>query len=250
MNDSPAPRVEVHDDAAALATAVAGELLSRLADAQDAGREPHVVLTGGTIAVEVHREIARRSPGSGVDWSRVVVWWGDERFVSADSEDRNARGARADLLDAVGATRVHEMPAVGDVADVDAAAQAYAAALREHAAEQFEVVMLGVGPDGHVASLFPGFAQLDAEGLAVAVTDSPKPPPERVSLTYDRLNHTRATWLLVSGEGKADAVAAALAPEPDDAEARDALRRETPARGVAGREETVWFLDRASASAL
>ena len=224
MNDSPAPRVEVHDDAAALATAVAGELLSRLADAQDAGHEPHVVLTGGTIAVEVHREIARLSPGSSVDWTRVVVWWGDERFVAADSEDRNARGARADLLDAVGATRVHEMPAVGDVADVDAAAEAYAAALREHAAEQFEVVMLGVGPDGHVASLFPGFAQLDAEG--------------------------DATWLLVSGEGKADAVAAALAPEPDDAEARDALRRETPARGVGGREETVWFLDRASASHL
>ena len=250
MNDSPAPRVEVHDDAPSLATAVAGELLSRLADAQDAGRDPHIALTGGTIAVEVHREIARLSPDSGVDWGRVVVWWGDERFVPGDSEDRNARGARADLLDAVGATQVHEVPSVGEAADVDAAAEAYAATLREQGAEQFEVVMLGVGPDGHVASLFPGFPQLDAEGAAVAVTDSPKPPPERVSLTFASLNRTRATWLLVSGEGKAEAVAAALAPQPDDAEARDALRRETPARGVTGREETVWFLDRASASRL
>ncbi|GAA4691171.1 6-phosphogluconolactonase [Nocardioides nanhaiensis] len=250
MTDSPAPRVEVHDGPDALATAVAGELLSRLADAQDAGREPHVVLTGGTIAVHVHREIARLSPDSGVDWTRVVVWWGDERFVAPGSEDRNALGARADLLDAVGATQVHEVASTTDAPDVAAAAAAYDAALREHGADEFEVVMLGVGPDGHVASLFPGFPQLDADGITVAVTDSPKPPPERVSLTFGRLNRTRATWLLVSGEGKADAVAAALAPEPDDAEARDALRRDTPARGVAGQQETVWFLDRASASHL
>ena len=87
-----APRVEVQPDAAALATAVAGELLSRLADAQAAGHEPQIALTGGTIADAVHRELARLSPGSEVDWGRVVVWWGDERFVARDSADRNATG--------------------------------------------------------------------------------------------------------------------------------------------------------------
>lgn len=235
-------RVEVHEDGAAVATAVAGELLTRLTDAQASGHEPQVVLTGGSIAEAVHREIARLSPASEVDWSRVGVWWGDERFVAPESEDRNARGARAAFLDAVGATQVHEVPSTADAEDVAAAAATYAERLREQGTTDFDVVMLGVGPDGHVASLFPGFPQLDAEGVAVAVTGSPKPPPERVSLTFAALNRSRSTWLLVSGDGKAEAVAAALAPEGDV--------QDTPARGVAGQEETVWFLDRAAASRL
>ena len=81
----------MHESADALATAVAGELLARLVDAQSAGHEPQIALTGGTIADAVHRELARLSASSEVDWSRVVVWWGDERFVAPDSPDRNAR---------------------------------------------------------------------------------------------------------------------------------------------------------------
>jgi 6-phosphogluconolactonase len=237
-----APRVEVQPDAGALATAVAGELLSRLADAQAAGSDPQIALTGGGIAEAVHRELARLSPASGVDWSRVVVWWGDERFVPRYSNDRNARGAREAFLDSVGATQVHEMPATEDAADVDAAATAYSATVREHGAGEFDVVMLGLGPDGHVASLFPGHPALDAAGIAVGVTGSPKPPPERVSLTFAALNRARSVWFLVSGEPKAPAVAAALAPEGD--------LHATPARGVAGAEETIWFLDHEAASRL
>jgi 6-phosphogluconolactonase len=237
------PRVEVQPDAAALATSVAGELLTRLADAQASGHDPHVVLTGGTIADAVHRELARLSPGAEVDWARVVVWWGHERVVAPASPDPNALGARAAFLDAVGATRVHEMPSTADAPDVEAGAAAYAETVREHGSAGFDVVMLGVGPDGHVASLFPGYPQLDVtDRLAVGVTDSPKPPPERISLTYPTLNRGRSIWLLVSGEGKADAVAAALAAEGD--------LHEIPARGVAGLEETVWFLDRDAASRL
>ena len=239
------PRVEVHDDGPAVATAVAGELLSRLADAQASGHEPQIALTGGSIAEAVHRELARLSPGSEVDWSRVGVWWGDERFVEPGSEDRNARGAREAFLDAVGATTVHEMPSTDDAPDVQAGAAAYAERVREHGGQGgggFEVVMLGVGPDGHVASLFPGYPQLDDDGIAVAVTDSPKPPPQRISLTFAALNRTRSVWLLVSGDGKAEAVAAALAA--------DGQVHDTPARGVAGQDETVWFLDRAAASRL
>ena len=235
-------RVEVHDDAAAVATAVAGELLSRLADAQASGHEPQIALTGGSIAEAVHREIARLTPGTEVDWTRVGVWWGDERFVEPGSEDRNARGARAAFLDAVGATVVHEMPSTDDAADVAAGAAAYADRLREHGGGELEIVMLGVGPDGHVASLFPGHPQLDSDDVAVSVTDSPKPPPERISLTFPALNRSRSVWLLVSGDGKAEAVAAALAAEGDV--------HATPARGVQGQEDTVWFLDRAAASRL
>ena len=241
---SATPRVEVHPAADALATAVAGELLTRLADAQAAGGVPQIVLTGGTIAEEIHREVARLSPASGVDWSQVVVWWGDERFVAPDSADRNAAQARAAFLDAVGAdpAHVHEMPSTAQAADVDAGAASYSAVLREHGSGEFDVVMLGIGPDGHVASLFPGSPQLDVtDRIAVGVTGSPKPPPERISLTFPALNRARSVWFLVSGEAKADAVARALA---------GADVHEIPAAGVTGHEETIWFLDRAAASRL
>ena len=238
------PLIEVHDDADALATAVAGELLSRLADAQAAGQTPQIALTGGTIAEAVHREVARLSPDSGVDWSDVVIWWGDERFVAAGSSERNAGQARAAFLDSVGVdpAKVHEMPSSDDADDVDAGAAAYAEEWRRHAASQLDVVMLGVGPDGHVASLFPGFPQLDVDGTdAVGVTGSPKPPPERITLTFPALRRGRAVWFLVSGEGKAAAVARAVG---------GAAVQEVPAAGVGGREETTWFLDRGAASAL
>jgi 6-phosphogluconolactonase len=238
------PRIEVHPDSATLATAIAGELLTRLADAQAAGGIPQIALTGGTIADQMHREIARLSPASEVDWSQVVVWWGDERFVAPDSPDRNAGQARAAFLDAVGVDpgRVHEMPSTADASDVEAGAAAYSDALREHGSGEFDVVMLGIGPDGHVASLFPGFPQLAVtDRIAVGVTGSPKPPPERISLTFPALNRARSVWFLASGDGKASAVAQALG---------GADRHDIPAAGVNGHEETIWFLDRAAASAL
>jgi len=239
------PRVEVHESAEALATAVAGELLARLADAQAAGHDPQIALTGGTIAEAVHRELARLSPSAEVDWSHVVVWWGDERFVAPDSPDRNAGQAREAFLSSVGvdATKVHEMPSTADAPDVDTAAVAYSDAVRMHGSGEFDVMMLGVGPDGHVASLFPGFPQLDVDDkIAVGVTDSPKPPPERISLTFSALNRSKSVWFLVSGTEKAEAVARALAEGTDP--------HDCPASAVSGTDETIWFLDRDSASQL
>lgn len=240
------PLIEVHEDADALATAVAGELLTRLAAAQDAGRTPHIGLTGGTVARIVHREIARLSPASEVDWSRVVVWWGDERFVAPGDPERNSTQAREDLLDAVGVPAGHVIgvPSTADADSVETAAAAYDGLLRSRDAE-LDVLMLGLGPDSHIASLFPGHPALDTAGdrLAVAVRDAPKPPPDRVSMTFAALNRARAVWFLVSGDGKADAVARTLAePAPPI--------HEVPAVGVQGREETTWFLDRPAAARL
>ena len=109
-----APIVRRHDDADVLVGDVASALLDRLESAQARGEVPHIGLTGGTIADALHRELARRAPDSSVDWSRVVVWWGDERFVPADSPDRNARQAREALLDQVPVdpANVHEVPAL------------------------------------------------------------------------------------------------------------------------------------------
>jgi 6-phosphogluconolactonase len=245
MTDHPSPRVEVHVDAADLATSVAGELIARLEDAQARGEVPHIGLTGGTIAQHVYGELGRMGPESDVDWGRVVLWWSDERFVAADSPDRNegqalaAFGGRLPFDPA----NVHPIASTDDAATADDAAAAYSAAIREHGAGFFEVQILGVGPDGHIASLFPGSAQLDAtDAIAIGVTDSPKPPPERVTLTYEAMERSRAVWFLVSGAEKADAVARALAAGTD--------KHEIPAVGVIGEAETIWFLDRASASAL
>ncbi|WP_299055330.1 6-phosphogluconolactonase [uncultured Nocardioides sp.] len=238
-----APTVRTHPDADALAHSVAVSLVHRLATWQAEGREPAVALTGGTIAERIHALVPTLDTSS-VDWTRVSFWWGDERYVAADSDDRNDLPAVRDLLEPLGvpADRIHRMPATdAGHADVDAAAAAYADAVRGQGGGGFDLVMLGLGPDGHVASLFPGFAQLEADGIAVGVTGSPKPPPERVSLTFAALDRTDEVWFLVSGEAKADAVRRGLA--------EDGSVTETPARGVTGGDRT-WWLDSDAASAL
>lgn len=248
MDVQPVPRIEIQPDPEALASEVAGALIGRLAESQESGHEPQIGLTGGTIADRIHREVAQHMTRPErdvrhVDWSRVTVWFGDERFVTTNSPDRNVRQARDAFLDAVGATRVREVPASDAVADAESAAAAYEAAIKRDGAGEFDILMLGLGPDGHVASLFPGHAALEvSDQIAVAVHDSPKPPPDRVSLTFSALNRARSLWFLVSGEDKAEAVARALADTGTVAE--------TPARGVVGREETIWFLDAAAASQL
>ena len=241
-----APRVEVHDTSETLATAVAGELLARLEDAQSAGHEPQIALTGGTIAEAVHSEVARLSAASEVDWSRVVVWWGDERFVAPDSPDRNAGEARAAFLSSLGVdpAKIHEMPSTADAPDVDAGAVAYSDAVRMFGSGEFDVTMLGVGPDGHIASLFPGFPQLDvADLVAVPVTDSPKPPPERISLTFAALNRSKSVWFLVSGTDKAAVLPSVLRGDFEPQQLPAQLIR--PESG-----NLLWLVDRAAAARL
>lgn len=234
--------VVVEINPVSLADVVAEHFLTRIAAAQARGEIPEVVLTGGTVANLVHQEIAARAEKHEIDWTRIVFWFGDERFVDRESGDRNAKQAREAFLDAVGATRIHEVPAKGDVWDVDDAAALYSDLLRGEGGGVFDLVMLGMGPDGHIASLFPGFPQLDVDDtIAVAVTDSPKPPPERVSLTFGALNRTKAVWFLVTGAEKADATARAWAFEGSVSE--------TPARGIDGPSIT-WYVDEAAAGDL
>lgn len=221
--------IDVHPDADDLATAISMRLSERVAELQARGRTPRVVLTGGTIAVAAYERIDT----GGADWSDVELWFGDERFVPDGHADRNDRQAREAFLDRVGATRVHHVAADDGSLSAAEAADRYAATLPD---EPFDVVLLGVGPDGHVASLFPGHPQLhETERACVEVLDSPKPPLARVSMTFPTLNRSDAVWFLVSGEGKADAVARALSA--------DGSLDETPARGVRGRLETLWLLD-------
>jgi len=241
------PEIETFPSPEALAAAVAGRLVVRLAAIQAAGRTPAVCLTGGTIAEKIHEAVVAATEGhEDVDWSNVDFWWGDERYVPAADEGRNAKQAQEVMLGPldVDERRVHEMPASDGPHDsLEDAAEAYGDEVRRHGSGQFDVVMLGVGPDGHVASLFPGYPQLDVDDtIAIPVTDSPKPPPDRISLTFAALNRSGEVWFVVSGEGKADAVAKALADGTD--------LHDIPAVGVTGQDSTVWFVDEAAASKL
>jgi 6-phosphogluconolactonase len=236
--------IRVHDDVSTLVGDAASHVLSLLESAQHADRIPYVSLTGGSLSPLLLAELARRAPDSDVDFGRVEWWWGDERFVDLDSPERNDLPALQLLLTPLGvpAARIHRVASPREVSDVDGAAQAYADEIRESAGDEWEIVLLGMGPDGHVASLFPHHPSTAVtNAITVAVRNSPKPPDERVSLTFEAMERSRHVVFLVAGEEKAAAVKDAL---------EDGDPIECPARGVRGQESTTWFLDTGSARSL
>jgi 6-phosphogluconolactonase len=244
-----APEVFVHTSGDLLASAAAARTVTRLADAIAAEGHAHVVLTGGGIGTKVLAAIAAAPARDAVDWRHVDFWWGDERFEPAGDPERNETGARAALLDAlrVDQARVHAVagPDGPDGDDPDAAAARYAAELAAAAGDGvvpvFDVLMLGIGPEGHVASIFPDSPAAHATGSVVAVRNSPKPPPTRISFTFSAIQAAREVWVLASGAEKADAVAEALSGVSQD---------KLPAAGARGRDRTLFLLDEAAASKL
>ncbi len=263
--------VVVHPDAATLAAATGARLLLSIVDAQSHHRPVHVGLTGGTMGIRLLAEAARSPLRDGVDWTGVHVWWGDERFLPTGHADRNDVQAHDALLGdlPLPPENVHRVPAPDEpgIASPEDAADRYAAELARFAATPatpgsgvggpsggaaddpadgtsddagpavpaFDVLLLGVGPDGHVASLFPGRpAVAVTDRTVVGVHGSPKPPPERVSLTFPAIEAAAEVWLVVAGADKADAVARALDGGPLD---------EIPAAGARGRRRTLWLLD-------
>lgn len=234
-----AAEILVHAGADDVAEALAARLMSRLAEIQRESRTPQVALTGGRIATKAYERLGREGRSSAVDWSRVGLWWGDERFVPADDDDRNARQAMTALSTLpLDLEQVHPMPASGDGLELDAAAEAYDAELGD---TRLDICLLGMGPDGHVASIFPEHPSSYAEGRVIPVRSSPKPPPERISLTLQVINNAAETWFCVTGSDKASAVRLALS---------GAGSIQIPAAGARGRERTLWLLDRDAAAEL
>ncbi|MFC3500297.1 6-phosphogluconolactonase [Micromonospora krabiensis] len=241
--------VAVHADPDLLAQAVAARLVVKLLDAQADRGQASVVLTGGRIAAAVYRAVAQLPARDAVDWSRVDFWWGDERFLPSGDPDRNETQARAALLDSLplDPARIHAMPASDgpDGDDPEEAAARYAAELaaaaRPGTAElpHFDVLMLGVGEDGHIASVFPEDPVHYESRPVSAVRGSPKPPPVRVTLTLPTINTAEEVWLVAAGADKARAVSMALA---------GAGPVQLPAAGARGVSRTLWLLDRAAAA--
>jgi 6-phosphogluconolactonase len=200
---------------------VAAAAASDIANALREGARS-LVLAGGTTPQRCYELLSQME----VEWGRVTILFGDERCVRPDHPDSNYRMARETLLDRVSPATVHRMPAeLGP----DEGADLYAHIVASVA--PLDVVTLGVGEDGHTASLFPGHPALKASALVVGIRDSPKPPPQRVTLTLPALQRARRVIILATGAGKADAVS-------------KAKRGEVPSGMISGAR---WLIDRAAA---
>lgn len=223
------PELRPFGDAAMLVDALAEALLIEADAAVTARGVFHLVLAGGSTPAALYAALAERNAGD----ARWHIWYGDERCLPADDPARNSVMADAAWLAASRIPADHRRPLPAE-RGANEAARLYGEWLA--GVPDFDVVLLGMGEDGHTASLFPGhdWGQ-DADSADVlAVFDSPKPPPARVSLSAARLSRSRAVWFVVTGQAKRDAMR------------RWAACEALPVAAVNGREETVVWLDAAA----
>lgn len=226
-------------DAADVSRVVAERLLARMIDLQGKQDTVHICLTGGNAANAMYEELATLVEGSELDASRLQLWWGDERFVPATDPERNSQQAISRLARTVSikSADTHMMAAKDGRKDSHESAAEYEAELGD---TSFDITLLGIGEDGHVASIFPNHPSFEVTGRAViGVEDSPKEPTERISLTSPTLNRADEVWMMATGEAKAAAVARSLSGDES-----------VPGAHVQGRVATYWFLDAGAAAGL
>ncbi|WP_293818281.1 6-phosphogluconolactonase [uncultured Corynebacterium sp.] len=261
VSDKTGVELRPRDNKQDLATSAAREFINTVAELQRTGDTltgdgiVRVVLTGGGAGIATLAEIAALDhaaqqtaedfPVTAIDWSQVYVFFGDERFLAAGNPERNDKQAFDALLRHVNipSLNVFRIPALaaGEEANgpaLDAAAQFYGKTVDQVAPEGFDIHLLGMGPEGHINSLFPHTdALLHAEGSVVAVRECPKPPAERISLTMQAVNRSRQVWLLVSGEEKKEAAGQVF---------NGGNGAEWPAALASGTEATLLWVDEAA----
>lgn len=241
--------VEIFPDSTTMVDAAGTRLIDAIDSAVAARGRALIVLTGGGNGIALLRHLGVH--GQQIDWSKVHLFWGDDRYVPEDDDERNDKQARGALLDHIDipSSNVHAMPASdGEFgSDLSAAALAYEQVLAANAdpgepVPNFDVHLLGMGPEGHINSLFPDTAAVrESTRMVVSVEDSPKPPPQRITLTIPAIQRSREVWLIVSGAAKADAAAAAIG---------GADPVSIPAAGGVGLQTTLWLLDEEAAAKL
>jgi 6-phosphogluconolactonase len=229
------PEIRVFEDQATLVRAAAEKALAVVLASLEKEPEVHIALTGGRVGTMTLEALSGLT--ANVDFARLHIWWIDDRFVSATSKDRNELQARMAWLDqsSVPSENIHPFPSSDD-GTIELSAKVFAQAFQERN-PHFALVLLGVGEDGHVASLFPeGKAVAESEWVVIE-SNSPKPPAERLSLSLKALNRAYEVVFLVSGIEKAQAV-------------RDVLSGSShlPAARVQGKSRTTWLLDQEAAS--
>jgi 6-phosphogluconolactonase len=226
-------------DAEGVAEAAAEYFVTRLAELLEQKPQVHVMLTGGTVGIATLSSISRREDAHLLEWSRVHIWWGDERFVAADSDQRNAVQARGALLSkiAVVESNIHEFPSTDAGLSLSEAEHLFSAEVLVESPE-FDLAFVGMGPDGHVCSLFPGKSAPAEGALVMAEDDSPKPPQQRLSFTYAAMNSVAELIFVVAGADKASAVKQVF----------DESAEKLPAAKIRGKAKTTWFIDQTAAT--
>ncbi len=230
------------DDSEALVFDAARRLVGRLEELNGLHHRAQLCLTGGRIANRVYRRVADLLAVSDLSAGSVELWWSDDNFLPTDDPQRHAGEALATLAGQmrIDASLVHPMPAAAGSVTLEIAASNYATELGDTV---FDICLLGLAADGHIASLFPENAgSMSSSALVSAVSNAPEPPTERLTLTLNAINRSEEVWFLVSGPDKADAVAAAVQPDAD--------APLPPAARAHGTSRTLWLLDERAAANL
>ena len=191
----------LYADAAELSEEVTVQILAAIEKGLKLKSQFHLVLTGGTLGVQISEGLVKEFNADPDAFSGLHIWWSDERFVPADSVERNAFPFHKTVTNKK--IVIHQGLASDAAANVDDAVADYALALEN---VDIDLNILGLGPDGHVASLFPGIADIDDIKTVFAIKNSPKPPAERISFTMKTINSAEEVWIVAAGESKADAV--------------------------------------------
>ncbi|NLE96716.1 MAG: 6-phosphogluconolactonase [Propionibacterium sp.] len=218
---------------------VAERLVSTIVDLQARQGDVHICLTGGQTANAMYEVFADLAATSDIDATKLHFWWGDERFVPATDPARNSLQAIERLARTIPihSAHIHMMAAQDGRKDSHESASVYE---NELGNTRFDVTLMGLGEDGHCASIFQDHPSFDSTSrLVIGVEDSPKPPSDRITLTFNAINRSTDVWFLATGGAKAGALAAVLGGD-------DTL----PATHVRGRRGTVWFVDEQAAGAL
>ena len=192
----------IYADIDELAEEVTAQILLAIENGLLAQGTFHLVLTGGTLGVQISELLKSAWNAAPEMYKGLHIYWSDERFVDLDSSERNAAPLHTGLTNTN--IEIHEALAPNSPASIDDAVSHYENLL---SGTTIDLNILGLGPDGHVASLFPAVADLDDQRRIFAITDSPKPPAARISFTMKFINEAKEVWIVAAGESKGEAVA-------------------------------------------
>lgn len=229
-------------NAADVAQQAAVEIITSLKELLSKQETVHLALTGGTVGIKTLEALAQETEFAELDINRIHIWWGDERYVAENSADRNAVQAKEVFLSKVEipAVNIHVFPATDSGLNVAEAAIVFQQDLTDVFSgfePKMDLMILGMGPDGHIASLFPGVDYGSTD--VVSISSSPKPPSERLSFSYELINRSNKIVFVISGIDKASAI--------------EKIHTETdcdlPAAKVSATGETIWFIDEAAGAA-
>lgn len=235
-------RIHRYRDLGELSTGMAGRLARRIVELQTTRQRVHIALPGGTTARALYTALASLAPATALDPARLEVWWTSERYVPPTDLERNSTQALSILARTIQlvSAQVHPMPSDKGTSDPSEAAYAYAKELGD---VDFDICLLGVGTDGHVASIYPDHPSMKDQGdkglRVIGVTEAPIPPAERISISMGTINRSSEVWLMAAGMEKARAVTRGVTHDPL-----------LPAGLVHGIDATYWFVDKAAAADL